>query len=240
VRLGSFDCGCLDHSTYYYTPGQFVPGHVFPTADPDGSGKQVAAFAIANSDQPYTGAPPRGDLFFQVPLRPGSDVYISIPVRIPAGLPLEQDDASKFFQWAQLDYPGAPGPSLGLDIAANGDDHNHYDLGIRASPETPWVGPRVDGRWHTAILHVHVQPDDAGFVELWWDGVPQTFTDGTTTWYAPTINRNQNGDYIEELDIDEYRSRNSMPGTVTIYHGAPAIGPTLASVARTVAGGRGP
>ncbi len=227
--FGSFGRGHLDHAVYNFTPTQFVAGHVLVTADPGGRG-EVAKYSIDNSDQPYTGAPPRGDLFSQRQITPGSDVYISIPVRIPAGLPLEHDNGPNFFQWAQLDYPGAPQPALGLDIAANGDTVNHYDLGLHYKFEWPWVGPRVDGKWHTVILHVYVEPDNRGSVQLWWDGVQQTFNNGLRTFNGPTINANQWGAYIEELDIDQYRAYNSMPGTVTIYHGAPAIGPTRPSV----------
>jgi Polysaccharide lyase len=241
--VGSFTGG-ISSSLYPYQ--SFVAGHVFSTADPAGSGKQVGAFAIANSDQPYAGAPPRGDLFSYYDgssnphFTPGKDYFIAIPVRIPSGLPLMYDNASKFFQWAQIDYPGNDQPSIGLSIGGGeaGFTTNHFTLEMydNGAFDYPWYGPAVDGNWHTAILSVHFATDNTGSVKLWFDGVPQTFSNGSTTFNGPTLTVRQDGvTYDEALDIDSYRALDAMPGTVTIYHGAPAIGPTYDSVNNTLA-----
>jgi len=215
---------------------------VFATADPGGSGQEVAAFAIDNSDQPYTTSLPRGDLFewYAGSSNPefiaGKNYYISIPVRIPAGLPLMYDNGPKFFQWAQIDYPGADQPSMGLGIGGGEYPQNyttnHYDFGMHdnGAGDYPWFGPAVDGNWHTVILSVHFETDNTGSVQLWWDGVQQTFSNGSKTWNGPTLTISPDGQYHDALDIDSYRAFNAMPGTVTIYHGAPAIGPTYSSV----------
>jgi hypothetical protein len=240
--VGAFSGG-ISASLYPYQ--SFVAGHVFSTPDPAGSGKQVAAFAIDNSDQPYAGSLPRGDLFEYYAgssnpvFTPGKNYYIAIPVRIPAGLPLMFDNGSKFFQWAQINYPGKSGhPAVGLSIGGgevgyttNRPSLEMYDNGAF---DYPWYGPAIDGNWHTAILFVHFATDNTGYVQLWWDGVPQTFSNGSTTFNGPTLTASNDGQYHDGLDIDSYRAFNAMPGTVTIYHGAPAIGPTYASVYNTL------
>ena len=240
--VGSFNSGI---STSLYPYQSFVTGHVFATADPDGSGRQVADFAINNSDQPYGGSLPRGDLFSWYTgsanpvFTPGKNYFIAIPVRIPAGLPLMTDSAPKFFQWAQIDHPGNDQPSMGLSIGGGeaGYTTNHFafEMYDNGAFDYPWYGPAVDGHWHTAILSVHFATDNTGSVKLWWDGVPQTFSTGSTTFNGPTLTVSPDGQYHESLDIDSYRAFNAMPGTVTIYHGAPAIGSTYDSVNNTLA-----
>jgi Polysaccharide lyase len=46
-----------------------------------------------------------------------------------------------------------------------------------------WRGPsaaRFAGSWHSFVVHIHFSTNpSAGFVELWFDGVRQTLTDGT-------------------------------------------------------------
>jgi hypothetical protein len=241
--FGSF-AGGISASLYPFQ--SFVTGHVFATADPGGSGQQVAAFAINNADQPYSGSLPRGDLFEYYAgssnpvFTPGKNYYISVPVRIPTGLPLMFDNATKFFQWAQIDYAGNDQPSMGFSIGGGEPPQsypvNHYNFSMHdnGADDFPWFGPAVDGNWHTAILFVHFATDNTGYVQLWWDGVQQTFSNGSTTFNGPTLTISPDGQYHEALDIDSYRAFNAMPGTVTIYHGAPAIGTTYSSVYNTL------
>jgi hypothetical protein len=240
--LGSFACGCISSSLYPYQ--SFVTGHVSAVADPGGSGQQVGKFAVDNADQPYSGSLPRADLFewyagsSNPSFTAGKDYYISIPVRIPAGLPLMYDNGPKFFQWAQIDYPGNDEPSVGLSIGGGeaGYTSNHFSLEMydNGAFDYPWYGPVVDGNWHTVILFVHFATDNTGYIKLWFDGVQQTFSNGLTTWNGPTLTVSPDGQYHESLDIDSYRAKDAMPGTVTIYHGAPAIGTTYASVYNTL------
>jgi Polysaccharide lyase len=233
----------------------YVPGHVYATRDPLGSGREVAAFAIDNGDRPYADSQPRGDLQTGDPThgptagdyyKPGSTSFTSIPVLIPSGLPLTGTHGN-WFQWAQAESIAADQWGWSLQLTSFTDrTANHYALAAwyynHSAPA--WIGPKVDGRWHTAILQVHYATDDTGWIKLWWDGVPQTFqygaSAGTQTMSGVPTLLSPDGAKGWPLDIDSYRNRDSMPGTVTIYHGAPAIGPTYESVAGTLSSPSGP
>ncbi len=236
---GSFTCGCINPVLYPHA--SFVKGHVFVVSDPSGSGKKVLAFAIANSDAPSDAREPRGDVESPPLFRPGASWYVSVPVLIPTSL--SAVTRGKWFQIAEIYGPPYDGsPTIGIDLTADGNGHNHLALGLDATHSgTPWVGPALDGRWHTVILHVHFAVNDTGYVELWYDNVQQTFTgyaqNVTLTNHGKRLNYatlvpgiNWDGQTANFLDIDSYRLRNAFPGLVTIYHGAPAVGKTLASV----------
>jgi len=248
--FGTFACGCIDSSLYAFT--SFIPGHAFVTLDPEGSGQQVLEEAVSNSDEPYSGSPPRADVFSPYLFTDPSDFYISVPIKIPTGLPLANDTGSSFLQWCQIDKPGEPSnPIAGCYLKANGDTQNHYEFRFMNTgftyPSQPWYydvadweGPRVDGKWHTIIIHVHFTTSTSGTIDLWWDGVRQAFNAGAEagaqTATGVTL---QCANYIcpPGLDIDQYRALNWDSETVAIYHGAPAIGPTLESVEGTLANG---
>jgi hypothetical protein len=236
---GGFECGCLDSRLFPYS--SFVPGHVFPTLDPLGSGREVLEYAINNGDQPYPGALPRGDVESPKMFFPGDDWYISIPTLIPSGFPTINNQY--FFQVAEIYGPPYGGsPTVGLDLESDSAGRNHLKLDLDAAHSgTPWVGPALDGRWHTLTLHVHFATDSSGFVQLWYDGVLQTFngrannvtftSNNTQINYATLVSGvNWDGRDGNFVNIDSYRARNGYPGTVTLFHGAPAIGGTLASV----------
>jgi hypothetical protein len=70
-----------------------------------------------------------------------------------------------------------------------------------------------------------------GFVELWLNGVPQKFTNGSTRLYYDTLvpNVNWNGSTPNRLQLNQYRGPYAL-GTVTLYHAAAKVGSTYASV----------
>jgi Polysaccharide lyase len=250
---GSFACGCIDSSLYPIR--SYVPGHAYVTADPAGSGKKVVALSVSNTDQPYAGSYPRADLFSPYSFGEGSDKYISIPVKLPADAPPVTNN--DFFQWFQLDHAGEPSnPIMDAEMLAwNGDTQNHYWFRLLNTgstyPSQPWYntvagwrGPVVDGNWHTLTIHVHFTSNTSdGTVDLWWDGVRQTFNvgpeAGQQTAHGATL---QCAHYLcpDGVDIDQYRSPTWYSGTVTVYHGAPSYGSTYASVADSLSSPAGP
>ena len=221
-------------STTAFPRQSFVGDHVSIVADPNGSGTAVAAMSVANSDQPYPGAHPRADLLTQPWYTQGSTLFTSIPVKIPTGLPPFYNSSTSFFQWAEAKDTAASFPSWGLGLfSPPGATENHYDFGTTSNVGYPWIGPAVDGQWHTAVVEAYyTAAPGQGWLQLWWDGQPVTFNSGPFAGQTRItgITTITDGAPAWPLDIDSYRSSDTDPGTVTIYHAAPEIGPTLASV----------
>jgi hypothetical protein len=229
---GVFACGCIDSRLYSYT--SFVPGHVFPTVDPLGSGKEVLEYAISNSDQPYPGANPRGDVESASRFFPGDDVYFATPILVPTNFPLVP--AGYWVMTSEVyGPPFSASPTNAFGIRNDlGDNRDHIAFGGTICGDHCWEpsSPINDGRWHTLILHMHFALDNTGFVEIWLDGVQQHFLTGGSPMrlYGPTMTSatyNGTGDF---LDINSYREPNEPGGTVIFYHGAPVIGATYQSV----------
>jgi hypothetical protein len=251
---------CLPSRFWAYV--DFVDTHVSCTRDPLGSGRVVAKYAIENSDagKLYPENPPRGDAYSSFLFKSGDmDKYISVPLYTPttpsspgaAKSPLPAsitNDAHSFLQVWQLHNYGAdvhPQFGIGLtserspDRISDGQLHLYVGYsGFRAGRIPIWDGPPIDDRWHTIILHVHTESCGGcsnGYIQLWFDGARQRFYNGSTSFRMRILERAPNGSYESRLDLDQYRARDLVPGTYTLYHGAAAIGPTYESVAATLA-----
>lgn len=275
VYNGSFACGCIDPKLY---PVSNVPaGTTSVVSDPDGSGVKVLKYAISDSTTIF--GYPRADTFTPHLFTTGKDYYFSVPVRIPTGLPTVNGSGSSFFQWMEtyLEGTGSPENPIGMDVR-NHNNINKYDLGTSydgysnsagtgpLANAQPWVGQAIDGKWHTAIVHMNFEPcgstanrgrgaykcgegQTPGFIELWWDGVQQnfTFSDGSThpRIYMQTLSIYDGGganagQFINDLNLNSYRAVGLYPGTFTIYHGPAVIGTSYQAVANTLSSPSGP
>ena len=226
-----------------YPYQSFVPGHVFATRDPLGSGQMVAEYHIGNSDRPYPGSEPRADLESPHYFGPGSDYYVSVPVLIPRGFPTMTSHG--WFQVAEIyGQPYGGSPTIGLDlISAGGSNRLVLERDATHNYDKPWVGPPLDGRWHTITIHVKMSTNRrVGFVQLWYDGVARDLRgeDSSTDkrlYYATLVRGlNWDGAHPDMLDVNSYRCHGCYPGTVTLYHAAPAIGHSSGSVRQAAVG----
>lgn len=53
---------------------------------------------------------------------------------------------------------------------------------------TVWSTPFAANTWYRVVLAIHVSDETlGGFVELWFNGVKQTFSDGTQRWECRTL-----------------------------------------------------
>lgn len=229
---GDFSSG---FSSALYPLQSYVAGHATVVADPLGSGQKVLDLAVADSDRPYTGAVnPRADFESPKMFTPGSDAYIAIPTLLPSGFPVI-DWHKGWMQVAELyGQPYGGSPPIGIGLTNYGTGINHYQLSDHAS-KVWWQGPSIVGGWHTVTLHVHFATDNTGSVELWYDGAQQKFTNGATKLNYPTLlaGVNWDGTHGNFLNINNYRSAGSWPGTVTLFHGAPTVATTLAAAEST-------
>lgn len=213
----------------------FVAGHVTIVADPiNPTARKVMKFAIADTDRPYSGATnPRADFETAGYFTNGSDLYYSDTFLIPATFP--KLTSAGWFQINEVYGPphgGSPPVQISLvpglngraSIALSRDKAHNYDR--------PWHGPALDAGWHTVTVHVKCSTNNAGFVEVYFDGVLQRFSNGSTWLYYTTLvsGVNWDGRTPNFLNINSYRKAYAYPGVVTLYHAGARIGKTLAAV----------
>jgi hypothetical protein len=227
----SGDFSTADLSQWGYV--QDCPGSIKVVPNPAGSGN-VAQFSVSDQDIHancpllQSGTSPNAFLISPQLFHNGDDMYISFSEYFPVGFP----STATWFQVAELyGQPYGGSPPLGVYVVGNnlvlGRDVTHgYDA--------PWKAPIQQGVWQNIVLHVKFSPDPTvGFVEIWDNGVQQTFTDGTQRLMMDTliagINWNSpNG--TNALFLDQYRSGSASMGTVTEYAGPTKVGMTYASV----------
>lgn len=125
-------------------------------------------------------------------------------------------------------------PPIGIDLfpGAGGRPVVSLQRGASFGYDRPWTGPTLDTGWHTIYLHTVMAPDNTGSVQVWFDGQPQTFSNGAQTINYPTLASgvNWDGHTANILNVNQYRSAGAYPGTVVTYQAAAKVGTTLAAV----------
>jgi hypothetical protein len=122
-------------------------------------------------------------------------------------------------QWhAKLD--GVPP----VQLASQGDGRWGLIVQVWDSPDQqsavfkPWSTPVVTGQWTDIKLHIRWTASDDGFIELWVDGVPQTFTDapcaGQTRCTVKTLRPQGGGVYFKQ---GLYR-KDTIESPGVVYH----------------------
>ena len=113
-----------------------------------------------------------------------------------------------FFQWHQVDDPGAP--ALAMSV------HNDGKVYFEREPDSDFefIGPvwtPVAGQWHHVVVHIKWSPNSSvGFIECHVDGAEKIAKIFRKTQYAADT---QN--YYVKLGT--YR-RNTVNGTTVVYH----------------------
>lgn len=216
---------------------QSCPTGVTIVSSPVRKGTKSAKFTVADGDtkSKCSNVPtddPRAQLVSDGLFKENDDYYIGFSVFFPTDFPTPTD----WFQIAEIYGPPFGGsPSMGIDMVGNRiglarDETHGYD--------TPWVMTRDVAKgtaWEDIILHIKFSPNPTvGFVEIWHNGVKQTFKDGSQKLFYATlangINWSPGG--TNSIFINQYRSRDSKLGTVTIYHDEVYVGKTYESVVR--------
>ena len=88
--------------------------------------------------------------------------------------------------WQMHGY-GATGEGAPLVLRSiNGDGMLRMENAVNGVDVNFWSTPLVLNRWNTFVVHVHLATDATGWVELWYNGVPQTFINGKTRYNAAT------------------------------------------------------
>lgn len=132
---------------------------------------------------------------------------------------------------------GAPnGGSPSMFFGVTSDDRMAFSRDATHNYDTPWESaPYTPGAWYDITIEVNFSTSSTvGFVRLWLDGVPQTFTNGSTTLSYDTLVTGVNWDGMgtDALFLNQYRSAaaSASMGTVSIYASQVKIGTTYAIV----------
>ena len=120
-------------------------------------------------------------------------------------------------QWHPTSSTGSPPFSLALTPGAT--------WSLQVNPQSApgvylggarsiWTVPMDRGNWHDIKMEVHYSTNDTvGWIKLWHNGVPQTFTNGSDTYYCATIIPGTTSVYYKE---GLYRAAKSS--TDIVYH----------------------
>ena len=114
----------------------------------------------------------------------GSDIYIGWTSKIYIPLSLKTE---AIFQWKA--YPTSKAKAnhpLMLRTISGQLQLQHFDENHTAT--VPWSIPLVSGTWQQFVIRMKVSEDASiGFVELWYNGVQQTFTNGSKRLKCRTL-----------------------------------------------------
>lgn len=162
---------------------------------------------------------------------------------LPSETPLPLDGTSEgmtILQWTTAASGAVPGwEQLGIfqfrDTKASGDpgpghvEFLYTDSGSRADgTEHFWrkaATAVTRNTWHKLLIHKRWSSKSDGFVEINFDGVQQTLTDGTTRMYMRTLTPG----YSARMQHGIYRG-NAIGGNAVIYSDGFRIGTTREAV----------
>ena len=231
VSVGDFETGDLSQ----WAENQSCPSGVTIVTSPVRSGTYAAKFTVADSDTnakcpDVPTASPRAQLVSRDLFVEGDEYYIAFSTFFPADFPTPTD----WFQVAEIYGPPFGGsPSMGFDLDGNRlvferDPTHNYDRPWKASSDIA-----KGAAWEDIVAHVKFSTDPTvGFIEIWYNGVKQTFTNGKQRLYYDTLvpGVNWDGQSPNAVFMNQYRSSNSPLGTVTLYHDEVRVGTTYRSV----------
>ena len=128
--------------------------------------------------------------------------------------------------------PFAGSPPVAFDIKDDGLGANRFVMDVChdgcPATTTAWAGPAIEaGHWYHFVVHkVFSTADDTGLVEIWLDGVPQTFVDGSMSYHTRTLHANctclsTNG---YRFYLNNYHADALSLDPVTVYLDGASIG----------------
>jgi hypothetical protein len=132
--------------------------------------------------------------------------------------------------WQMHGYgPAGQGAPLVLRVV-NGQPNLVMQNGVNGQNVNFWSTPLRLGVWNTFVVEVHLATTaSAGWVQLWYNGVPQTFINGKTRYNAPLWDSKPGSFVMFKWGV--YRSSTlNGKGPASTYLSAPKIGLTYADV----------
>jgi hypothetical protein len=165
--------------------------------------------------------------------KPGTNDYIGFSTDFPFSFPNNVCLPWKPMCWMQImeiyGQPYAGIPPIAMYVIGN-------RLTLGETPTPIWTAhtPIVKNAWQDVVLRVNFSTNPAvGYVQLWLNGVPQTFINHSTRYDEATLKSGNDWDgvHANRLYLDQYRGPNPRMGTVTLYHSAAKVAQTYAQAA---------
>jgi hypothetical protein len=152
-------------------------------------------------------------------------------VRIPADFPLVSG-RNWFVLQQDFGAPFSGSPPVAIDVKDNGFGANHFVMDVChdgcLGVSTAWSGPAIQpDHWYHFVVHkVFSTSDTAGMVELWVDGQPQAFVDGSTSYHTRTLHENCTctASNAYRFYLNSYRADALSAEAVTVYFDGARIG----------------
>ncbi len=197
-----------------------------PTWPTPREGTYAARFNVYDSDV-YPCTPtenPRAQIGSSNYIKAGDEDWAAFSLYLPTNMPEVPSHG-----WVILQsFYGSPGGGSGAAHLAL--THNESSGATQFEYPGGWRTPIVKGRWHDFMVHVKFSKDPTqGWVELWYNGVQQTFPDCRCTRFVKqTINDETTSALLSKLAF--YRQAGMWPGAVAIFFDRHRVGPTRASV----------
>ncbi|HZR28237.1 MAG TPA: heparin lyase I family protein [Terriglobales bacterium] len=131
--------------------------------------------------------------------------------------------------WQMHGYgPTGQGAPLVLR-AINGDGNLYMQNNVNGTNVNFWKTKLVLNKWNTYVVHVHLATNNTGWVELWYNGVPQVFINGKTRFNCPTVDAKPGSFVLFKWGVYRSGSVNGK-GPASTYMSGAKIGNTYADV----------
>ena len=234
---GNFSKVILVQNKFYDSVGAKYPSNTYypATIVTDPVHGNVARFEVRTGDWPGFASGERSEVrpTNQNPARSGETRWYSWYTKFDTTYPASHDGywniqfqfhgndaAPPAFSFSTYNNTGgtnSPADRWALQIGGGGTG-----LGV-------WSTPINRGVWHKMKMQVFFSQDPSrGWIKLWHDDVPQTFSNGTTTTYGATINPGSN--QYTYAQFGTYRGTQVRKNTDIVYHTKFKYGTTEASV----------
>lgn len=208
-----FESGSTDDWRFVH---EAVDGRVRVVEEPVREGRYAVALTGDAADE-GPGEPVRAQLDGPLLFQEGDDAFIGWSTYFPKDIPdVVDDDWFVFFQFHG--EPFGMSPPVSFD-RSNEDGRQVIDLarGERYGFDNPWSMPLQTDRWIDFVVHIGFSRDQSvGFIELWVDGRPQSFADGSTRLASATLNPEQE-DGLFPIATNYYKE-DTIQGPVTVFH----------------------
>lgn len=193
--VGNFESG--DRSQYDLNQSA-SPDRVEIRTDSPRLGRYYARFTALDADVfPLTPtANPRAQLVRSLAFNVGDTAWISFSLRFPLDFPVIPPGG-----WVVLAQAHGPpfngSPPIGIDVEG---DNLIYHRDEMYNYDNPWTHPMVRGEWLDFDLHIHFALDQTGWVELYFQGQQQVFTNGESRLQTSTMEPGQTyADWVPTL-----------------------------------------
>jgi hypothetical protein len=221
-------------------PGPSPPQGVTVVNSPAHPGYQYSSmFTVTdqsiNPTCPSLGSPgnPEANLISPPLFTPGQNLYIGFSTFFPTNFPTMCTPWVPACWMQVMEMYGSPfHGSSPVAVGVVGDK-----LVLANNTGTIWTSSQnitKGAAWEDIVIRVNLSTSaTTGYIELWNNGVPQTFINGSTRFYEATMATgvNWDGTHPDQLYVNQYRGPNPALGTVVLYHAGVKVGTTYASAA---------